>query len=155
MTKTTDRIRFFTEELPFTLRRKKLKRVWIRGIITENLQSAGEINIIFCNDIYLQRLNWAYLKHKSLTDIITFPADEPSKNVSGDIFISVERVSENAKAFGVTSEQELNRVMIHGIFHLLGFGDKSETEAAGMRRMEDMALAKLEALAAGARIIPE
>ena len=99
----------------------------------------GEINYIFCSDAYLHAVNVEYLQHDTLTDIITFPyADFPE--VSGDLFISTERIRENAAEFGETYADELHRVMIHGVLHLCGQADKSEADAAAMRKLEGWAL---------------
>jgi rRNA maturation RNase YbeY len=95
-----------------------------------------EVNIIFCSDIYLSEHNQRYLKHTSLTDIITFDYSE-GKMISGDIFISIERVCENAMKFKVSENQELKRVMIHGILHLCGYKDKTASDRKKMRGKED------------------
>ena len=99
----------------------------------------GEIGYLFCDDKYLIEVNRQYLQHDTYTDIITFPYNEGDV-VSGDILISVERVEENAKKFGVEFESELHRVMVHGVLHLLGQGDKTEKEAKKMHQREDEAL---------------
>ncbi|NJB87800.1 rRNA maturation RNase YbeY [Lewinella marina] len=112
---------------------------WIRSIIAARGGTPGEINYIFCSDDYLHQINVEYLQHDTLTDIITFPyADFPL--VSGDLFISTDRIADNAREFGEQYADELHRVMIHGILHLCGQGDKSESEASGMRELEQWAL---------------
>lgn len=105
---------------------------------TEN-RVLEDINIIFCNDAYLHKLNMDFLKHDTLTDIITFPYDGKGC-ISGDVFISVERVKENAQIFDVDFNEELNRVMVHGMLHLFGYGDKNEEEAEIMRAKENLYL---------------
>lgn len=98
------------------------------------------INIIFCSDEYLLDLNRNFLKHDTLTDIITFPFMENDDNISGDIYISIPRVKENAENFGQDFEAELQRVMVHGILHLLGYKDKSKIAKAEMTAKEDLYL---------------
>lgn len=102
--------------------------------------SVGNINYLFCDDDYLIQVNRQYLDHDTYTDIITFDYVTGGL-VSGDILISAERVGENAVQFSVPFEQELHRVVVHGVLHLLGQGDKSDSEAAEMRRQEEEALA--------------
>ena len=112
---------------------------WIAAVIVARNGEAGSINYIFCGDDYLHAMNVEYLDHDTLTDIITFPmADFPV--ISGDLFISTERVADNAKGLRVTFLEELQRVIIHGILHLCGQGDKTEEQAAAMRKLEDWAL---------------
>ncbi|MEO0734591.1 MAG: rRNA maturation RNase YbeY [Bacteroidota bacterium] len=115
---------------------------WITAVIAARKGQIGPINYIFCGDDYLHRINVEYLNHDTLTDIITFPY-EPFPVVSGDLFISTERVADNAQDLGVIYVDELHRVMIHGILHLCGQGDKTEAEALEMRRLEDWALGML------------
>ncbi len=109
---------------------------WISLVITSESYVLGEINYIFCNDDYLHKINLEYLNHDTLTDIITF--DNTIGNViNSDIFISTERVADNASDFNVTFHDELLRVMIHGILHLCGYKDKTDLEASEMRFKED------------------
>jgi rRNA maturation RNase YbeY len=109
---------------------------WINRIITSESFSTGELSFVFCDDAYLLELNKKYLNHDTLTDIITFDYTE-GIIVSGDIFISVERVKENANDFGLPEKEELLRVMAHGVLHLLGYNDKSIGEVEEMRRKEE------------------
>lgn len=95
------------------------------------------INIIFCTDAYLAKLNTKYLRHKTLTDIITFQYSTPEEPLEGDVFISIPRVRENCRKFNVPFETELSRVMVHGILHLLGYSDKSSVQKAKMQLKED------------------
>ena len=99
----------------------------------------GDINYIFCDDEYLLKINIEYLNHDTLTDIITFDYVENGV-LNGDIYISIERVMENAGIFSVSYEQELHRVLAHGVLHLCGYKDKTESDAAFMRRKEDFAI---------------
>ena len=103
---------------------------------------AKEINFIFCNDDYLQKINEKYLQHTDLTDVITFDHSQRKKLI-GDIYISIERVKENASKFDTTFKSEIARVMIHGILHLIGYDDKSKTEKKRMREMENKFLKKV------------
>ena len=112
---------------------------WIKKIIDERGGKAGAINYIFCRDDYLHQMNVEYLEHDTLTDIITFPY-EHFPLVSGDLFISTERVADNAADRKIGYAEELHRVIIHGILHLCGQGDKTEVEATEMRQLENWAL---------------
>ena len=100
------------------------------------------INFIFCTDEYLGELNKIWLHHSTLTDIITFPFSEQEDTISGDIYISIERVQENARTFGDPAEKELKRVMIHGVLHLIGYKDKSPGEKKKMRQKENYYLSR-------------
>ena len=104
--------------------------------ILKEKKVAKEINFIFCNDNYLQKINEKYLQHKSLTDVITFDHSQ-GKNLIGDIYISVERVKENTSKFNTTLKSEVARVMIHGVLHMIGYNDKSKIEKKSMREMEN------------------
>ena len=115
---------------------------WISNTILEEGFNEGEINYIFCDDAYLLGLNIEFLDHDTLTDIISFDYTL-GQLISGDIYISVERVRDNAKDFEVSFENELSRVMIHGILHYCGFQDKSESEEAEMRLKENYYMALL------------
>ena len=131
---------FFSDEnVNFTLPESERVQNWISRIVRTHGKRVGEVNYIFCDDAYLIEVNRAYLNHDTYTDIITF--DYVAGNiVSGDIMISLERVRENARSFDVSFEDELHRVIIHGILHLLGQGDKSEEEAREMRKREEECL---------------
>ena len=109
---------------------------WISRVAASEKIYLGPINYIFCDDAYLIDLNQKYLEHDTLTDIITFDYSDGS-SISGDIFISFERVEENAKEFRVNIKTELRRVMVHGLLHLLGYNDKEEKERAEMRAKEN------------------
>ncbi|WP_232830220.1 rRNA maturation RNase YbeY [Lewinella sp. IMCC34191] len=112
---------------------------WIRAVIEARGGRLGELTYIFCDDDYLHQVNVEYLQHDTLTDIITFPyAEFPL--VSGDLFISTERVADNAKEYGESYTTELHRVMVHGVLHLCGQSDKSSEDAGTMRDLEAWAL---------------
>ena len=128
-------IRFFSQNIRFSPAKKSSVRKLLLSVIRKEKRNSGEINFIFCNDAFLYALNKKFLKHTTLTDIITF--QYPSKNLSGEIFISIPRVKENAKKFKTDFENELCRVMIHGVLHLCGYNDKKRNERKKMRRKED------------------
>ncbi len=133
-------IRFSVQDVHFELENEQNLKKWISNVVLRRGKAVGNISYLFCDDNYLLGVNRQYLNHDTYTDIITF--DYVVGNlVSGDIMISVERVWENAEKFGVPFEQELHRVVIHGVLHLLGQGDKTDSEAAEMRRLENEALA--------------
>ena len=127
---------YFHTETVFKLPKEESYALWISGAIKTMKKELGDINFIFCDDAYLLELNIKYLKHDTLTDIISFDYSSGSV-LSGDIFISVDRVKENAKKFGVDFTKELQRVLIHGILHFAGFNDKTEEEKAIMRQEEN------------------
>ena len=136
---TDEPIIFNVEEIDFDLPDRDAVIDWINRVVEGEDKRIGSVSYVFCSDDYLLQLNIEYLKHDTLTDIITFPyATSP---IEGDIFISIDRVRDNAKDFGVAFEQELRRVIIHGILHLCGYGDKTDAEALVMRDKEDAALA--------------
>ena len=132
-------ISFQSEDVAFELSSPEEPAAWIRSVIEREGHELHEVCFIFCSDEYLYNLNQEYLNHDTYTDIITFPYTELPL-IEGDIFISVDRVMENARKFGVPFEQELFRVMIHGILHLCGYRDKSPEEKVLMRKKEDEAL---------------
>lgn len=133
-------IHFFTEEIDFTLKGKAGIRNWIKQTITHEGQQLRELNFIFCTDEYLLQINREYLNHDTYTDIVTFDNSELKGKIVGDIFISIERIRENAKRFKVAEWEELHRVMIHGVLHLLGYTDKSKKEKAQMTEKENQYL---------------
>jgi rRNA maturation RNase YbeY len=136
-------IYFFSEGVSFILRNKIKIRNWILNIILSENYIEGQINFIFCSDKYLNKANLKYLQHDTFTDIITFDTSEKQIEISGDIFISIERVRDNAKSYKVLFTNELHRVMIHGILHLIGYNDKTKEEKVIMRRKEDYYLSLL------------
>lgn len=113
--------------------------LWISKICKTEGRKPEEISVVFCSDEYLLEMNKQYLDHDYYTDIITF--DYYTEDISGDLFISVDRVKENAESNNVSFDSELKRVVAHGVLHLLGYGDKSEEESKVMRKKEDEALA--------------
>jgi probable rRNA maturation factor len=141
------KINFYFQSVSISLKhRKKLKSVLFQLINQEKETiKSGEVNVVFCNDVYLHDLNTRFLKHNTLTDIITFDYSEES-NIGGDIFISVERVRENAKSFSQHSGTELYRVIIHGFLHLCGYKDNTKEEKKNMTIKEDFYIKNLEQL---------
>ena len=131
------------KETAFDLNDQERLKFWISEVIKEEGCEEGEINYIFCDDDYLHKLNVEFLDHDTLTDIISFDYTV-GKELHGDVFISVERVKDNAADLDVTFEEELHRVMIHGILHYCGYKDKSEEDQKVMRAKEDFYLNKLE-----------
>ncbi len=129
----------------FEIQEKKILKEWINAIISDEGFETGEIVYVFCDDDYLYELNVEFLGHDTLTDIISFDY-RMGNQINGEIYISTERVSENALRFEQKFEEELHRVMIHGILHFCGFGDKTDAEALEMRLKEDSALRKLAVL---------
>lgn len=137
-------IQFFTEEIDYTLKNKGVIRQWIvQTIQAEGFKKTRELNFIFCNDPYLLSINQQYLDHNTYTDIITFDNSEEEEVISGDIFISLERIKENAALFNVTESHELHRVIIHGVLHLCGYLDEKKEDKALMTEKEDFYLGKL------------
>lgn len=130
-------IRFFNEDVPYKLARKQPTRQWLKRQAEGEGYSVGELNYIFCSDDYVLQVNKDYLEHDYYTDIITFDQSEEENILAGDIFISVDRVNDNAGQLGVLPEQEMRRVLAHGLLHLCGYGDKSAEEAARMRAKEE------------------
>ncbi len=126
----------FNYETEFELSDETLFSQWISAVILSESKSEGEISYIFCSDDYLHKINLEYLDHDTLTDIISFDYSE-GNFLHGDIFISVERVADNAVEFGVSFDDELKRVMIHGILHYCGYKDKSVTDKKLMRKKEE------------------
>lgn len=133
-------IHFFTEDIEFALKDSNKLATWVSGIVDAENKTAKTINYIFCSDSYLLEKNLAYLNHNTYTDIVTFDNSESLEEVEADIFISIDRVKENATTLKVSFENELHRVMIHGILHLLGQNDKSDAEKKEMRKKEEACL---------------
>jgi probable rRNA maturation factor len=129
----------FFSETEFNLQNSKEVASWISAIILNENFEEGELSYIFCDDAYLHKLNVEFLKHDKLTDIISFD-NSLGNQINGDIFISVERVKENASSFNTTFKNELHRVIIHGVLHYCGYNDKTKKEADIMRTKEDAAL---------------
>lgn len=132
---------FFEEDIAFKPTKKTALRQWINQTIIAEGCTLSEVNYIFCSDAYLIGLNQQFLDHDTYTDIITFDNSEIKGSITGDIFISIDRIRENAQTFGVEMAHELRRVMIHGVLHLLGYKDKTKKDKALMTQKEDFYLA--------------
>lgn len=130
----------FNYELDFELEHEEDYIAWLSSIIFSHQKSLGDISFIFCNDDYLHRINMEYLKHDTLTDIISFDYSDGSI-ISGDIFISIERVKDNATTYNVSFKTELLRVLSHGILHFLGYKDKTKEDILQMRNKEEESIA--------------
>jgi|688.fasta_scaffold1393819_1 rRNA maturation RNase YbeY len=138
----TSEISFNTVDTSYTVKHKKNLRSWIKETISKEKKSLGEISFNFCSDEYLLSVNKEHLNHDYYTDIITFDFCE-NDIISGDIYISIDRVKENAKTENKTINNELHRVIIHGILHLCGYKDKKPADASVMREKEDFYLSLL------------
>lgn len=126
----------FYYETSFALRNDRELIDWINKVVLSESKTIGEINFIFCDDAYLLKINQDFLNHDTYTDIISFD-NSLGNQLSGDVYISIERVEENASIFKVSFDEELRRVMIHGVLHYCGYRDKSENEQAIMTNKED------------------
>lgn len=136
-------IYFFCENIQFTLKQKTKVRNWILIVVEQNNKAILNINYIFTSDSHLLHINKEYLNHSTYTDIITFDQSPNEKTIEADIYISIDRVKQNAKSLNQSFQKELHRVMIHGVLHLLGLKDKTEIEKQEMRKNENHYLALL------------
>ena len=128
-------INFYSEN-SFQLKDEVPHRKWLKAVVSSEDKTLGEVSYIFCNDDYLLDLNRKYLDHDTLTDIISFD-DSIGKVLNGDIFISTERVEENARSYNVDFSKELKRVLVHGVLHFCGYKDKTDVERDEMRAKEE------------------
>lgn len=136
-------IQFFSEDIDFTLKEKQKVREWIGSTIkSEGFKRVAELSFVFCSDAYLLEINKQYLDHDTFTDIVTFDSSEDEDSIAGDIFISIDRIRENAEKFSVTERDELHRVIIHGVLHLCGYYDKKKDDKALMTKKEDYYLSQ-------------
>ena len=135
-------INFFCEEIDFALENEQHVIQWLTKIAEEKEFEIENLNYIFCNDEYLHKINVEYLDHDTYTDIITFDNSEEEGILEGDIFVSIERVKENSQELKHAFTDELHRVIVHGLLHLIGYDDHSDEDEATMRSQEDQALAK-------------
>jgi probable rRNA maturation factor len=133
-------IYYFNEDVGFTLNDEAATSDWIQNILYDESFVDENINYIFCSDSYLLQMNKEYLDHDTLTDIITFDNSEEEGHIEADIFISIERIKENAALLKKDFHEELLRVMIHGILHIMGYSDKTDKEKQVMREKEDACL---------------
>ena len=133
-------IHFFSEDLPFVLPQKLRRKRWLNQLAAEEGFRIKELNYVFCSDEYLYQMNVDYLQHDTYTDIITFDNSEKPSEIEGDIFISLDRVTENAQTHEQNEETELTRVLSHGLLHLMGYKDKTNQAASLMRSKEEAAI---------------
>ena len=139
-------IRFFNEDVSYKLLQKRVISQWLKKQAQQEGYSVGDLNYIFCSDEHVLQVNRDYLQHDYYTDIITFDQSEEEDLLEGDIFISVDRVADNASQLAIPAEQEMRRVLAHGMLHLCGYGDKTDEEEASMRQKEDEWLKELHQL---------
>lgn len=133
-------IHFFQEDTSYRLRNKDKLRQWLDRIITDENESYHDINIILCTDEYLQNLNHTYLSKEDLTDVLAFDFSENEHVVSGDIYVSLPRVKDNAGKYKVTIKDEIHRVIVHGLLHLMGYSDKRARDRKRMTEKENLYL---------------
>jgi rRNA maturation RNase YbeY len=129
-------IQFCSEDITFSLKEKLKHKAWLNEVAKQEGKKILELSYVFCSDDYLLQINQEYLNHDTLTDIVTFDNSEDPKKIEGDIFISIDRIKENGEKLG-TLETELERVMVHGLLHLLGYKDKKKEDKEVMTAKED------------------
>lgn len=129
-------VRYFNEDIKFDFNQRLSNNRWLKFVAGSELKTLGNVNIIFCSDNYILDANMQYLQHDYFTDIITFDYCE-GKTLSGDLFISIDSVRENSVFYGTEFRDELNRVIVHGILHLVGYDDHSDEDIKLMRSKED------------------
>ena len=129
-------VRYFFEDTDFVFKPKKINNLWLKTVAESEVKKIGQVNIIFCSDNYILDINQKYLQHDYFTDIITFDYCE-NDVLSGDLFISVDSVRENAIFYKTEFADELNRVIVHGLLHLIGYDDHSDEDIKMMRSKEN------------------
>lgn len=134
-------VRYFIQDTDFLFKRRAVHNAWLKAVASEENCRLGEISVIFCSDAYLLDMNKKYLGHDYFTDIITFDYSE-GELLSGDLFISVDTVRSNAAFYSAKFDDELDRVIVHGLLHLIGYDDHSEEEFAAMKEKENYYLSK-------------
>lgn len=137
-------VQFFTENIDFQLEKATQINEWLNKIVSQENHTITTLNYIFCSDAYLHKINVEYLNHDTFTDIVTFHYSQTPGIVEGDLYISIDRVKENAKTQNSSFFDELHRVIVHGVLHICGYGDKTPAEKVIMRKKEDEALALLK-----------
>jgi len=138
-------ISYFFEDTKFEFKNRRLNNQWLRLVAESEIRRIGNLNIIFCSDNYILDINQRFLQHDYFTDIITFDYCEGDR-LSGDLFISVDSVKENSIEFNTEFEDELNRVMVHGVLHLIGYDDHSDEDIAMMRKKENYYMSLKDAI---------
>lgn len=129
-------VRYFTEDIKFEYKNRLINNRWLKTVAGSEIRKLGDINIIFCSDNYILDVNMKYLQHDYFTDIITFDYCEGDK-LSGDLFISIDSVRENAEHYGTAFDEELHRVIVHGVLHLIGYDDHCDEDIKIMRSKEN------------------
>ena len=127
---------FFNEDIDFKFQGKNKFKAWLKKVADKEGFNINNLNYIFCSDEYLHKINLAYLDHDTYTDIITFDNSEEESTIEGDIFVSIERVRENSQTLNTIFEEEVKRVIVHGLLHLCGYNDHTPEDKAEMRRLE-------------------
>ena len=129
-------VSYYTQDIDFTFKNKAANNQWLKVVAESEIRKLGQISIIFCSDNYILDINMKYLQHDYFTDIITFDYCKGDR-LSGDLFISIDSVRENARLYGVEFQEELYRVIVHGILHLIGYDDHTKAQKAQMRAKEN------------------
>ena len=129
-------INFFNEDIDFRFKDRNKFKVWLKKVAEKEGFRITDLNYIFCSDQYLHKINLEYLNHDTYTDIITFDNSEDETTIEGDIFVSIERVTDNSDTLNTHFEEEIRRVIVHGLLHLCGYDDHSINDKAEMRRLE-------------------
>jgi len=129
-------VRYFCEDIKFEFKNKQLNNRWLKMVAGSEVKKLGDVSIIFCSDNYILDVNMRYLQHDYFTDIITFDYCEGNV-LSGDLFISIDTVRENAAEYGAEFDEELHRVIVHGLLHLIGYDDRTPEEEKEIHRKED------------------
>ena len=138
-------VSYYTQDIDFTFKHKAANNQWLKVVAESEIRRLGQISIIFCSDNYILDINMKYLQHDYFTDIITFDYCKGDK-LSGDLFISIDSVRENARLYDVDFQGELYRVIVHGLLHLIGYDDHTKAQKAQMRAKEDYYLSLREAM---------
>ena len=134
-------VSYYTQDISFHFKERRLTSRWLKFVAESELKKLGDISIIFCSDNYILDVNIKYLQHDYFTDIITFDYCEADR-LNGDLFISIDSVRENASFYGTEFEDELNRVIVHGVLHLIGYDDHTEDDIKVMRAKENYYLSQ-------------
>ena len=129
-------VRYYTEDIKFEYKNRLLNNRWLQMVAGSEMKSIGDVNVIFCSDNYILDINMRYLQHDYFTDIITFDYCE-GNTLSGDLFISIDSVRENSALYGSDFEEELHRVIVHGLLHLIGYDDHTDNDIKMMRSKEN------------------
>lgn len=135
-------ISFFTADISYSLRSRGDLRLWLSEVARKEGFKIAQLNVIFCSDEYLYAMNVQYLQHKTYTDIITFDQSDRKGVISGELYISLDRLRDNSKSLKISLKDEIHRVIVHGVLHLCGYGDKTPADKATMTSKEDYYLAK-------------